>query len=187
MLFLQKREFANDLIEKLPPLRSDIANSTLTALYEEFRECFVLGMPGASITLAIILLDISAKYRIHEERIKKNPKASWTPIEDMLLKEIINELFEHEAITKREKINLLAFNRMVRNNYLHYNIQKLVKDMIIAELPSLNVITGEVMIENNIKAAKRPALWFSAKKVLDRETVLDKVSFCIYWVNKLSR
>jgi len=183
-LFTKKRQFANELIEKLPHLDESIANSSVTSLYEELKECFVMGIHGASITMAIILFDFAAKFRLHKERQKKNPNASWKPIEDLLLKEVIIELREHEAITEEEKLELLGFNKKIRNNYLHYNIQKLVKDMILSELPSVNVNTGEVTIQRDVKPAERPYLWFSAKKVLDKETVVDRVTFCVGWVNK---
>jgi hypothetical protein len=185
-LFEKKREEANRLVEKIPHLDDRIANSSIAALYEELKECFVMGINGASITMAIILFDVSAKYRLHKERVNKNPKASWRPIEDMLLKDVILELRKHNVVTDDEKDALLEFNRKIRNNYLHYNIQKLVKDMILAELPSVNVHTGVVTVEKEVRAAERPFLWFSAKKVLDRETVIELVSFCIAWVNKLS-
>ncbi|MGH7203181.1 MAG: hypothetical protein ACREHC_01915, partial [Candidatus Levyibacteriota bacterium] len=82
-LFAKRRGLANELIQKLPRLGDNIANSTVVSLYEELKECFVMGIPGASITLAIILFDFSAKYRLHQERNKRNANASWKPIEDL--------------------------------------------------------------------------------------------------------
>lgn len=49
-LFVKKRKDANEIIAKLPHLHSDIANATIQALYEEIKECFILGIPGAGIT-----------------------------------------------------------------------------------------------------------------------------------------
>lgn len=184
-LFAERRGIANELVGKLPHLDESIANGTITSLYEELKECFVMGIPGASITLAIILFDISAKYRLFDERKRKNPSASWKPIEDLLLKEVILDLKNYSAITEDEKTELLEFNKEIRNNYLHYNIKKIVKDMILGELPSMNVDTGVITIEKNVKPADRPYLWFSAKKVLDKKTVISRVSFSVMWANKL--
>lgn len=184
-LFAERRKIANELVDKLPHLDESVANGTITSLYDELKECFVMGIPGASITLAIILFDIAAKFRLFDERKKTNPNASWKPIEDLLLKEVILGLKGCSIITEEEKTELLEFNKEIRNNYLHYNIQKLVKDMILGELPSINVNTGVVTIEKNVKPADRPYLWFSAKRVLDKKTVIVLVNFSIMWVNKL--
>ncbi len=184
-LFAERRKIANELVEKLPHLDEAIANGTISALYEELKECFVMGIPGASITLAIILLDISAKFKLFEERKKNNPNASWKPVEDLHLREVVLELRRNLVITEKEKIELLRFNKKIRNNYLHYNIQKLVKDMVLGELSSVNVDTGEVTIEKDVKPADRPHLWFTAKRVLDKKTVVMHVNFSIKWVNKL--
>lgn len=183
-LFAERRKMANELVDKLPHLDEKIANGTITSLYEELKECFVMGIPGASISLAIILFDIAAKFRLFDERKKTNPEASWKPIEDLHLREVILELEDYRVITEDEKKELLDFNKEIRNNYLHYNIQKLVKDMILGELPSMNVDTGVVTIERNVKPADRPYLWFSAKRVLDKKTVILRVDFSIEWVNK---
>lgn len=183
-LFAERRKIANEFVDKLPHLDEGVANGTITSLYEELKECFVMGIPGASITLAIILFDIAAKFRLFDERKKENPKTSWKPIEDLHLREVIIELAGYSVITEDEKMELLEFNKEIRNNYLHYNIQKLVKDMILGELPSMNVDTGVVTIERNVQPAERPYLWFSAKRVLDRKTVILRVDFSIKWVNK---
>lgn len=183
-LFKKRRAQATELIKHIPLLDESIANATVKSLYEEFKECFVMGINGASIVMAILLLDLSAKYKLYEVRKIKNTQASWKPIEDLLLAEVIKELRIYEAISDGEEKSLLAFNSKIRNNYLHYNIQKLVKDVIAGELPSVNVETGELTIEKNVKAAERPALWFFAKKVLDKQSVVDRTIFCIKWVNK---
>ena len=184
-LFKKRRAQADEIINDLPLIDESIANATVQSLYEEFKESFLMGINGAAIVLAILLLDLSAKYRLYEERLKKNPKASWTPIEEMLLGEVIRELRVHEAITETEETALLSFNSKIRNNYLHYNIKKLVKGIIAEELRGVNVKTGEEIIERNVKAESRPHLWFFAKKVLDKKTIVERTNFCIKWVNKL--
>ena len=183
-LFAEKRKQADEIIQKLPHLDDAIANSSVAALYEELKETFAFGISGASIVLAILLLDLAAKFRLHEENVKDNPQASWKPIEDLHLKEVIQKLREQEAITEDEEKELLDFNKKIRNNYLHYNIQKLIKGMILGELKGVNVGTGEITIEKNVDPTEKPFLWFSAKRVLDKKTVVERTSFCIKWVNK---
>ena len=182
-LFEKRRKVADELVLQLPHLNKQIANGSVAQLYEELKECFVMGIPGASIVLAILLLDLSAKLRLFKERKKVEPESKWDPIEDMHLREVILELRDHGSISDKEEERLLIFNKEVRNNYLHYNIQKLVKDMLIAELPSINFQTGELKIEYNVKPAERPELWFSAKKVLDRKSLVIRVTFCLEFVN----
>lgn len=184
-LFKKRRDQAEILIKDLPLLDESIANATVSSLYEEFKECFVMGINGASIILAILLLDLSAKYKLFELRKEKNPRSSWKPIEELMLKEVIEELGQYKAISEEEEKSLLSFNSKIRNNYLHYNIQKLVKDVIASKLPSVDVVTGEIVIENDVRAAERPHLWFFAKKILDKESIVDRTSFCIGWTNKL--
>jgi hypothetical protein len=184
-LFAKRRGVAGELVLQLPHLDKQIANGSISFLYEELKECFVMGIPGASIVLAILLLDLAAKLRLFKEREMADSKSRWEPIEDMHLREVILELRDYGAISDVEEETLLEFNRNVRNNYLHYNIQKLVGDMILKELPSVNFQTGEVKTEYNVRPAERPELWFSAKKVLDRKTLVSRVTFCLDFVNSI--
>lgn len=184
-LFKKRREEAEERVKQIPLLDETIANATVTSLYEEFKECFVMGINGASIVMAILLLDLSAKYKLHEARKTKNHNASWKPIEDMQLGDVIRELRILDVISNDEENSLLAFNRHIRNNYLHYNVQKLVKDIIAEQLPSVNIETGEVTVEFKVRPAERPELWFFAKRVLDKQSLIDRTSYCIGWVNKL--
>lgn len=185
-LFAEKRKTASELISKLPRLDENIANTTIQSLYEELKECFVLGILGAAITLAIILLEVSLKYRLFEERVKKDPNSGWEDLEKIDFTRTVSDLEKARIITKTDKNKLGAFNLSRRNPYIHYNIKKLVKEMILGELSSVNIETGKVTIIKNVRPAEFPYLWFSAKKVLDKESIGVVVSFCINWVNKIS-
>lgn len=184
-LFDKRRKIADDLIKILPHLSDSIANSTISALYEELKECFAFGIPGAGITLALILFELACKYRLFEEWKKNDPNSKWERIEEIKLSTVIKGLRKHEVISDEERSKLDTFNLDTRNSYIHYNIQKLVKDMVIGELPSMNIETGEVTVLKDVNASKYPHLWFSAKRVLDQKTVVLIVSFCISWVNRL--
>jgi excisionase family DNA binding protein len=184
-LFREKREQAGKLIKDLPLLDDKLGSATALALYNEFRECFVMGVNGAAITLAIVLLDYASKHRLFEEKKKITPDAGWGSVENLQLGETIKQLKEVGAVSEDEEAQLLRFNTEIRNNYMHYKIRELIKDMVIFELPSININTGEVTIHKNVDIKTMPHLWFSAKKKLDAKTVNDISAFCINWVNRL--
>lgn len=184
-LFDKRRKIADSLIKTLPHLSDSVANGTISALYEELKECFAFGIPGAGITLALILFELACKYRLFEEWKKNDPNIKWERIEEIKLSSVIKGLRKHKVISEEERKKLDEFNADTRNSYIHYNIQKLVKDMVIGELPSMNIETGEITVVKDVNAAEYPHLWFSAKRVLDQKTVVLIVSFCISWVNRL--
>lgn len=184
-LFEEKKKLSGTLIKKFPHLNDSVANATIQSLYDELRECFVLGIPGAGITLSVILIELAFKYRLYQERLKDDPKSSWSRMEQLHFSDVVEELRKKFVITEDEKNELDTFNRDVRNSYIHYNIQKLVKDMVIEKLPSINIATGEVVIETNVGTEDKPHLWFSAKKVLDKRTIVSIVTFVVDWTNKM--
>lgn len=183
-IFKEKRNIADIVIDKFPPLNKKIANATVQALYEEVKECFLLGIPGASITLASILLEISLKYRLYDERLKSDPKSKWSDLETRNLSYVIKGLFKKKVILKKEKIKLIDFDIRIRNNYAHYKIENMLKDIVLEKLPSINVETGETTILYNIKASEYPSLWFTGKRVFDKKLIIPIITFCIDWVNK---
>lgn len=184
-LFKEKRVKAEIRIKNLPLLDSNIGNPQISALYDEFRECFVLGVNGAAITLAIILLEYACKYRLLISKGKTPSASGWKSVDGLLFKETIEKLYIKKAINDFEKEQLLSFNDDIRNNYMHYKIRKIIKDMIILELPKLNVKTGEIVIQKDVDVKKIPQLWFSAKKRNDEIMIISIASFCIDWTNKL--
>ncbi len=184
-IFEEKRKLANSVIDKFPVLNKDIANATVQALYEEVRECFLLGIPGAAITLASILLEISLKYRLFNKRLKSDPASKWSDLEKRNLSYVIKELYSKKIISEEDKTKLNNFDIDVRNNYTHYKVENMMKDMVIEKLPSMNIETGEITEFYNLKASDHPHLWFSGKRVLDKKTVIPVVTFCINWVNKI--
>lgn len=184
-LFEEKRSKAREIIELLPLFDTKVGNAVAESLYNEFRECFVLGVNGAAITLAIVLLDYSTKHRLLMFKRETNPSTDWKSVEGMQLGDTIKALGDAGLLTEEEKAQLMRFNSRVRNSYMHYKIRELVKDMMIFELPTLNVRTGEVVVHKDVDVKTMPHLWFSAKKKLDATTVVDISTFCINWANKL--
>ena len=57
--------------------------------------------------------------------------------------------------------------------------------MFIEELPALNVHTGEIIMHKNVDVKTMPQLWFSAKKRIDKDTLVGISKFCLSWANNL--
>lgn len=132
-----------------------------------------------------ILLELGLKYRLYDERKKQDSNSKWEYIEQIDFSRAVNDLMRKGVISRKEKGQFDDFNIGTRNTYIHYNIKKLVEDMMLGELKSVNIETGEVTMMKNVKPTDYPSLWFSAKRVRDKKTVISIVSFCITWVNKL--
>ena len=158
-LFLKKKEQSKELLKRFPLLDTSIANSTIQALYEELRETFTLGIFGSAIILSLILLELALKYRLFKERLKSNPNTTWELIEQIDLGATIKGLEKAKLITLEEKKKLDEFSVTTRNPYIHYNIKKLVSDMILTELPAVELATGKITIHKNVIASEIPAIW----------------------------
>lgn len=184
-LFEDKRKLADELIGNFPPISDKVAHSAVRALYEQVRECYALGIFGATITLAGVLLELSLKHRLYKERALHNSKYQWEEIEKFNFTNTVSGLKKAGILSNEERDVLNNFNLEVRNPYVHYNIKKLVKDVMIRELPVVKTETGEKEILQNVKLVERPYLWFSGKKFLDESQVNNVLNFCIGWMNKV--
>lgn len=184
-VFNEKRAKASEIVKNIPHLSDSIANATLQSLYDEFRETFVMGIFGASIILCVIMLELALKYKLFDKRIQDDPNSLWEDIEKRDFTATINELKRKGVLSEAERKELESFNVDVRNPYIHYNVQKLLKGMVLAELPAVNVNTGEVTVYKDVDVAQKPFLWFSGKKVLDKTQVINISHFVINWVNKI--
>ena len=188
-LFQEKREQAESKIRELPLFDENIGDAVASSLYNEFRECFVLSVNGAAITLAIILLEYAMKKRIYRERKEVCARTEWKKIEKFSFLKSIEALKNVDVFDDKKKLVFTNFNTEVRNNYMHYKVLQLIKDadMFISELPALNIHTGEVVIHKNVDVKEMPHLWFSAKKKFDNDAVINISEFCIKWTNILLR
>jgi len=184
-LFAKRRAMAGANITKLPMLEESVSNATVTALYEEMKECFILGIPGAAIILALILLELSLKYKIYRERLKQDPNCRWDDIEALDFRASVVNLRKRQVLSRADKIQLDKFNDSVRNMYIHYKIKEIIDGTIAAELPEFNVATGKVVVHKDVDATKYPSIWFSAKRAVDRARIIEITSFSVDWVNKL--
>lgn len=184
-LFEDKRKLADEVIGDFPSISDNVAHSAVKSLYEQVRECYALGIFGATITLSSVLLELALKYRLHKERTQYNPNYQWEEIEKLNFTNTINGLKKLGILSDEEIAVLVDFNQKVRNPYIHYNIKKLVGDIMVKELPVVNTKTGEKQILQDVKVVERPYLWFTGKKFLDKAQVGNVLNFCIGWVNKI--
>lgn len=184
-LFAQKKKDAVALLSKLPMIDLSIADGVIANIYEEIRSSYALSIFTSTIVNSILLLEYSMRARLFEERLKKNPKASWSKLEELTMGTLIWQLSGLKIVTKDEKKKLMDFNKNLRNPYLHINVHKLSKGIIIPKLPSVNVKTGQVTEMENVEVSKHKFLWFGAKKFFDKHNVQPILNFCIDWTNKL--
>ena len=178
-------KIAAEIIGNFPPISEKLANASVKSLYEEIRECYALGLFGATITLSVILLELSFKYKIYNERKRNDPSARWEEIEKLDFAASIKNLKTLGKITESEKKQLDRFNIDIRNTYIHYNLQKLVNGVFVEKMPMVDTATGEVKNLENVDVAKHPYLWFSGKKFRDKKEVNGILQFCIGWMNKI--
>lgn len=184
-LFEEKKKLAYQIIGHLPLLSDKVANGTIHALYDEIRECYALGLFGATITLSVILLEVALKYKLFDLRKRSNPNAQWDEIEKDNFTSTVRDLNRLGQLSDIEKSELVTFNLETRNPYIHYNIQRLLKGLYLAELPVINITTGEIVMQKDVDLQESPHLWFAGKKKLDEKQVNEILNFCIGWVNKI--
>lgn len=184
-LFLDRKKVAREMMGRFPLLSANLANASVKALYEEIRECYAFGILGASITLAVILLELALKDRLFRERQKHNPNYKWDEIEKINFQATIKGLRTLQIISKDEERYLNDFNLSVRNPYIHYNLKKLVENVITSELVNVKTTTAEKQILKDVRIKDYPYLWFAGKKFLDKEQANRTLNFTIGWVNQI--
>jgi len=177
-LFDKRKEQALKLklFNDFPPV-PNIATPTITSLYDEIRECILLGLNGAAISLSAILVEFSLKHGIVKfNKGKEYDKTEWDRIENIELGEAIIEAKRLGILNDVWVGPLNDFKDNLRNPYLHYNIKKITKNVIAGKTKRLNVATQKVT-EENIPAEDNPVVWTLAKKFVDREHVLKAFGF----------
>lgn len=184
-LIEEKRKSAVPLLRLLPKLDESIANSVITAIYEEVRASFGLSIFTSTIFNSILLLEYAMRCRIHKERLIKDPNADWNHVEKLKMKSLIKTLAKMKIVTGEEREVLDDFNDKFRNPYLHINIHKLITGIYANGVKKVDINKNKVTIENQMDVSKYPHLWFLAKKFYDRSYVLHVLNFCVHWTNKL--
>jgi hypothetical protein len=186
-LVAHKRINAVSLLKQLPLLDSTIANSVISAIYEEIRASFALEIFTSTIFNSILLLEYAMRVRVYDERLKKDPNSEWEKVERIKMKGLISQLIKMEVIDNKNKQVLDDFNDNFRNPYLHINIHKMIKGIYANDVRKVDIKTKKMEIKNKVDVSKHPQLWFLAKKFYDRSYVLNVLKFCIDWTNRLLR
>lgn len=184
-LYSKRKKDAVALLTKLPKIDDSIANGVISEIYEEIRSSYAFGVFTSTIFNSILILEYSMRLRLQEERLKDDPNAKWEELEKLDMDALIQQLFKHKIITKKEKFYLVNFSATLRNPYLHINILKLTEGIYINKLPKVDIEKGEVEEMRDVEAGKHPYLWFAAKKFFDRTQVQPVIDFCIKWTNQL--
>lgn len=184
-LVAHKRKNAVSLLKQLPLLDDTIANSVISAIYEEIRASFALEIFTSTIFNSIVLLEYAMRVRVYDERLKKDPNSEWERVERLTMRRLISQLKEMKIINNKDRKALDSFNDKFRNPYLHINIHKMIKGIYANDVKKVDIKTKKMEIKNKVDVSKHPQLWFLAKKFYDRSYVLNVLKFCIDWTNKL--
>jgi len=184
-LVVERQKEALARLKRLPKIDSSIADAVINEIYEEIRSSYALGFFTSSIANSIFLLEYSMRSALFTVRIKNDPKYEWIKLENMTMKKLIAQLKKASVLNESDSKMLINFNDTLRDPYLHINIRKLSEEIVISELPSVNVATGVINIMRDVKASEHRFLWFSAKRFFDKSTVDQVINFCISWTNKL--
>lgn len=183
-LFNNRRDIADSVIDKLPK-PPQLANPAVQSLYHEITECILFGQYGAAITLSAILLEFVLKYKNVEKKGSSNELELWDYVEkDLSFMKAVKEAKGLGVITDEEEEKLISFKNSIRNPYGHYNIRKIIKDVIAGQTSILNTETGEVE-SVDLLAADNPPIWFSAKSFVDSQQVFEVFTFVDEWVKKI--
>lgn len=182
-LFAKRRKEANTVLSKLPST-PQIAIPTIGFLYDEIRECIIFGINGGAISLSAILVEFAIKNALVRKISGGYNKKEWERLENMELGPTIQEAKKLELIDEEMKEKLVSFKNTIRNPYLHYNIKKLIKNVMAGKVKKVNFETRQVE-ELDLPAEDNPVVWGFAKRFVDRERVFDVFGFADYVVKYL--
>lgn len=171
----KKQALELKIYEKFPPV-PNIPVPTIRSIYDEIRECILLGLNGAAISLSAILVEFALKNAIvrfsHGHTYNKQ---EWDRVEDMEMNEAIIEANKLGILNSIWLKVLNDFRDDVRNPYLHYNIKKITRNVVAGKTKRTDLKSGKTT-EEDILAEDNPVVWTLAKKFVDREYVLH--AFC---------
>ncbi len=172
----KKQALKLKIYTKFPDI-PEIATPTISSLYDEIRECILLGLNGAAISLSAILIEFALKYAIVKfNKGKAYDKKEWDRIENIELGEAIIEA-KKLGILNDVWVELLDdFKDKLRNPYLHYNIKKITENVVAGKTKRFDIKTQKTT-EEDILAKDNPVVWALAKKFVDREYVLNAFGF----------
>lgn len=174
----EHKDQALERVRKLPPL-PDLNVEALIIQYSEILKCVAYGLNGAAITLCCVLVEFMLKFAIFKVEMGgfgKYDESKWDELENLEFGDAIGRAANNRLLSSSQKKKLNEFRVQIRNPYLHYNIKKITKDMILRNVERLNLATGEVKTLN-IPAKGDPTVQPSAKLFNDERQVFDVFAF----------
>lgn len=171
----KKQALELKIYEKFPSV-PNIPVPTIISIYDEIRECILLGLNGAAISLSAVLVEYSLKNAIVRFNYGHTyNKQEWDRVEDMEMSTAIAEANKLGILNNIWLKVLNDFCDDVRNPYLHYNIKKITRKVVAGKTKRTDLNSGQTT-EEDILAEDNPVVWTLAKKFVDREYVLH--AFC---------
>jgi hypothetical protein len=175
-LFEKRKDLALENVNKFPEA-PETAIPTIESLYSEIRECILLGLYGAAISLSAILVEFSLKHAIINKKCGSTyDDSEWKKIENKELGPVLTEAKQLGLIDIEWEKKLRDFKNAIRNPYLHYNIQKLTENVVAQKVKKVNIKT-QVIEEADVRAKDNPIVWSLSKRFVDKEYVFQTFYF----------
>ena len=169
------RKFAAlEIVDKIPVIL-DKDRHSIQRLYDEIKECIYFGVNGAAITLCGVMVEYVLKYVVYhwdiaELTVEFNSE-KWDCLEENTsLHNAIDKAKSLGIIKDCEAVNLIDYKETIRNPYNHYNIKKLVKN-IVCPVQCVDLKT-ECVESKEILAEDDPAFYAIAKEWRDKQSVM---------------
>ena len=149
LLFSERKKLSLEMAKKLPdpPL---ISAPAIESLYNEIRECIILGLHGAAITLSGILVEFTLKYVTYAREMggfTEYDAKKWDEFEKIMLDGAIKRAAKSDLLNDDEVKALTGFKDEIRNPYNHYNIKKITKSVVWGKARLVDTATSRTVLE----------------------------------------
>lgn len=161
------------------PVPPSFAPPAVTSLYNEISTCVILGLPGAAITLAGVMIEFVLKYATYIREVggfAAYDPTRWDEFEGITFSPAIDRAKKAGLLTAQQVSDLRRFKNRVRNPYNHYNIRKITSELKWDHVKVLDLKTRTVE-EKDIDVKDDPVLQAQAKPIVDAQTVLGHFTF----------
>lgn len=179
LIFSKERKERALKVAKNLPEPPDMAVPSIQLLYNEIRECIILGLNGAAITLSGVLVEYVLKYATY--KVEMGGFAKYDPdkadeFERVTLGPAIDRAAKAGLLESQHVDKLRVFKDTYRNPYNHYNIKKITANYYVENVAILNTKTGEVETKD-IAAKDDPVIQAQIKPHVDADNVLHAFAF----------
>lgn len=178
LLFSTRKQSALERAKELPTLPLKVPPS-IASLYEEISTCIIFGLHGAAITLSGILVEFALKFATYIREAggysNYNPE-HWDEFEQITFEPAVKRACAAGLITSKQAEDLRRFKKVIRNPYNHYNIRKIMANVVWDKVRILNLNTG-TFEEKSIPVKDDPVLQAQAKPRVDSMQVFTVFRF----------